>query len=63
MSQRLSTLEERQREMSTTMGFETREPIAYPPLPPPVVEDPWAWYRFGEDDEDEESEEEEENDE
>jgi hypothetical protein len=45
MSQRLSTLEERQREMHTSMGFETPEPVVYPPLPPPAVEDPWAWYR------------------
>jgi hypothetical protein len=42
MSQRLSTLEERQREMRTSMGFETPEPIVYPPLPPPAVEDLWA---------------------
>jgi hypothetical protein len=26
------------------MGFETPEPIVYPRLPPPAVEDPWAWY-------------------
>jgi hypothetical protein len=45
MSQRLSTLEKRQREMHTSMGFETSEPVVYPHLPPPVVEDPWAWYR------------------
>jgi hypothetical protein len=44
MSQRLSTLEERQHEMHTFMGFETPEPIIYPPLPPPAVEDPWTWY-------------------
>jgi hypothetical protein len=47
--------------MCTTMGFETPDPIAYPPLPPPAVEDPWAWYRSGKDDEDEESGEEEED--
>jgi hypothetical protein len=62
MSLRLSHLEERQREMCTSMGFETPEPIIYPPLPPPVVEDPWAWYRNtednDEDDDDEEIEEE-----
>jgi hypothetical protein len=29
MSQRLSTLEERQREMRTSMGFETPEPVVY----------------------------------
>jgi hypothetical protein len=61
MSQRLSTLEERQCEMRTTMGFEIPEPIAYPPLPPPAVEDPWAWYHSSEDNEDEESEEEEDD--
>jgi hypothetical protein len=44
MSQRLSTLEEPQREMCASMGFETPEPIIYPPLPPPVVEGLWAWY-------------------
>jgi hypothetical protein len=38
-------LEERQCEMHTPMGFETPEPIVYPPLPPPVVKDLWAWYR------------------
>jgi hypothetical protein len=61
MSQRFSTLEERRCEMCTTMGFETPDPIAYPPLPHPAVEDPWAWYRSGKDDEDEESGEEEED--
>jgi hypothetical protein len=46
MSQRLSTLEERQHEMHTSMGFET-PPVAvvYPPLPPPAVEDRWVWHR------------------
>jgi hypothetical protein len=62
MSQRLPHLEERQREMCTSIGFETLEPIVYPPLPPPDVEDPWAWYRNvkgnDEDDNDEEIEEE-----
>jgi hypothetical protein len=59
MSQRLSTLEERQCEMHTSMGFETPEPVVYPPLPPPAVEDPWAWYRNAkEDDDDDEIEEE-----
>jgi hypothetical protein len=24
---------------------ETLEPVVYPPLPPPAMEDPWAWYR------------------
>jgi hypothetical protein len=48
MSRRLSTLEERQREMCTSMGFETPEPIVYPPLPRPVVEDPWAWFHNAE---------------
>jgi hypothetical protein len=27
------------------MGLETPEPIVYPPLPPPTVEDPWTWGR------------------
>jgi hypothetical protein len=49
--------------MRTTMGLETPEPVAYPPLPPPAVDNPWAWYNSGEDDEDEESGEEEEDDE
>jgi hypothetical protein len=54
MSQRLSTLEEHQREMQASMGFEAPEPVIYPPLPPPAVEDPWAWYRnAGGEDEDE----------
>jgi hypothetical protein len=56
MSQQLSTLEQRQREMRASMGFETPEPVVYPPLPPPAVEDLWAWYRNvgGEDGEEEE---------
>jgi hypothetical protein len=65
MSQRFSTLEERQREMCASMGFETPEPVIYPPLPPPTVEDLWAWYRNTggkdseeEDDDDDEIEEE-----
>jgi hypothetical protein len=53
MSQRLSTLEEHQREMHTSMGFETPKPVVYPPLPPPAVEDLWAWYHnTGREDED-----------
>jgi hypothetical protein len=56
MSQRLSTLEERQHEMHTNMGFETHEPFAYPPLPPPSVEDPWARYHNADDEIDEEFE-------
>jgi hypothetical protein len=40
MSQRLAHLEERQREMRTSMGLETPEPIVYPPLPPPAMEVP-----------------------
>jgi hypothetical protein len=59
MSQRLSTIEEFQREVRASMGFKTPEPVVYPPLPPPTMEDPWAWYRSGEDNEDEESREEE----
>jgi hypothetical protein len=33
-SQRLSTLDGCQREMHTSMGFGTPEPVVYPPLPP-----------------------------
>jgi hypothetical protein len=63
MSHRLSRLEERQHEISSSMGFEVPEPVVYPPLPPPTVEDPWAWYRNAEgndedDDDDDEIEEE-----
>jgi hypothetical protein len=43
MSQRLSTLEEWQREVHISMGFGTPEPSVYPPLPLPVVKDLWAW--------------------
>jgi hypothetical protein len=54
MSQRLSTLEECQCEMRTSMCFETPKPIVYPHVPSPVVEDPWAWYHnAGGEDEDE----------
>jgi hypothetical protein len=52
MSQRLSTLEERQREIHTSMGFETPELVIYPPLSPLAVEDSWAWYRNAKGDED-----------
>jgi hypothetical protein len=44
MSQRLSTLEERQHEMHTSMGFETPELVVYPPFPSPTVGDLWARY-------------------
>jgi hypothetical protein len=57
MSKRLYTLEERQREMRTFMGFETPEPVVYPPFPPLAVEDPWAWYRNTEGDEDDDDDE------
>jgi hypothetical protein len=50
MSKRLSRLEERQREISTSMGFEAPEPISYPPLPLPAVKDSWAWYHNANDD-------------
>jgi hypothetical protein len=39
--------------MCTSIGFETPEPVVYPPLPPPVVEDPWAWYNNAEGDDNE----------
>jgi hypothetical protein len=59
-SQRHSTLEERQREMCSSMGFVTPEPIIYPPLPPLAMEDPWAWYRNAEgNDEDDDNDDEE----
>jgi hypothetical protein len=50
ISQMLSHLEESRRKMRTSMGLETPEPTVYPPLPPPTVEDPWAWYRIVDDD-------------
>jgi hypothetical protein len=55
MSQRLSTLEERQREVCASTTFETPEPVIYPPLPPLAMEDLWAWYHNanGIDDDDE----------
>jgi hypothetical protein len=58
MSQRHSTLEERQCEVHASMGLETLDHVVYPPLPPPVVEDPWAWYRTAEGNDDDEIEEE-----
>jgi hypothetical protein len=45
MSQRLSMLEECQCEVCASIGFDTPKLVIYPPLPPPDVEDPWAWYR------------------
>jgi hypothetical protein len=58
-------LEEHQCEMRASICFETPEPIVYPPLPPPLVEDPWVWYRNfeGEDGEEEEEEEDDDDDE
>jgi hypothetical protein len=52
MSQRPSTIEERQHEMCTSMGFETPDLVIYPPLPPVAVEDTWAWYHNANGDED-----------
>jgi hypothetical protein len=53
MSHRLAQLEESQREMHSSMGLANPEPTVYPSLPPPAVEDPWAWYRnIDDDDED-----------
>ncbi len=41
------------------MGFETPQPVVYPPLPPLAMENPWAWYLNAEgDDNDNEIEEE-----
>jgi hypothetical protein len=59
MSYRLSTLEECQREVHASMGFETPKPNVYPPLPPLAVEDPWTWYHnTGSEDEDEDDDDE-----
>jgi hypothetical protein len=55
MSQRLPHLEESQRKMCTSMGLENSTPTVYPALPPPVVEDPWAWYRNKDNDGDDEA--------
>jgi hypothetical protein len=50
--------------MRASMGFETLEPVIYPPLSPSAVEDLWACYRNAggeeeeEDDDDDEIEEE-----
>jgi hypothetical protein len=49
MSQTLAHLEESQCEMHTSMGLANPEPTIYPPLPPPTMEDPWAWYRNDDD--------------
>jgi hypothetical protein len=41
------------------MGLETPEPVVYPSLPSPTMEDPWAWYHnANEDNDDDEIEEE-----
>jgi hypothetical protein len=40
------------------MGFETPEPVVYPPLPPLAVEDPWAWYRNADDNNDDDDDDE-----
>jgi hypothetical protein len=42
--------------MHASMGFETPEPVVYPPVPPPAVEDLWAWHlnAGGEDEEEDE---------
>jgi hypothetical protein len=38
--------------MHTSMDFEIPEPVVYPHLPPPAVEDPWAWYHNAKEDDD-----------
>jgi hypothetical protein len=43
------------------MGLETPKPVIYPPLPPPAVEDPWAWYSNAEGDDNDDVEIEEES--
>jgi hypothetical protein len=43
------------------MSFETPEPVVYPPIPPPTVEDPWAWYRNTKGDDDNDDDESDEN--
>jgi hypothetical protein len=58
MSKRLPHLEESQRKMRTSMGLENPVPTVYPALPPPVVEDPWAWYRNKDNDGDDEDDDE-----
>jgi hypothetical protein len=45
MSHRMSRMEESQHEKHTQLGVENPEPFVYPDLHPPVVADPWAWYR------------------
>jgi hypothetical protein len=46
--------------MRTSMGFETTQPVVFPPLSPPTVADPWSWYSNvkGDDDDNNEIEEE-----
>jgi hypothetical protein len=50
--------------MRASMGFETLEPVIYPPLSPSAVEDLWACYRNagGEEEEDDDDDEIEEED-
>jgi hypothetical protein len=38
--------------MHTSMVLETPETAVYPPLPPPAMEDLWAWYSNTEGDDD-----------
>jgi hypothetical protein len=50
--------------MHASVGFETSEPIVYPPLAPQVVEDLWAWYHnTGAEDEDEDEDDDDDDDE
>jgi hypothetical protein len=62
MSQRLPHLEESQSKMHTSMGLANPKPTVYPALPPPAMEDPWAWYHNDdEDDKEADNEEQEES--
>jgi hypothetical protein len=44
--------------MRTFMGLVNPKPTVYPALPPPYVEDPWAWYCNDDEEADDEEQEE-----